>query len=79
MQGILDNHLIKNLSTLARPRLLFLLTGVFGAVIAGGVYSADAVIFGTKVRSTKLTRAMVSLKQAPQEILPVSSSLFWLY
>lgn len=40
---------VKSLYTLARPQLLFLFIGFIGAVIAGGAYSGDAVIFGTTI------------------------------
>ena len=40
---------IKSFYTLARSQLLFLLIGFIGAVIAGGAYSGDAVIFGTTI------------------------------
>ncbi|KAL8751139.1 MAG: hypothetical protein Q9184_006164 [Pyrenodesmia sp. 2 TL-2023] len=40
---------IRNFSFLARPHLLVLVIGLLGATIAGGAYSADAVIFGTTI------------------------------
>ncbi|KAL8900440.1 MAG: hypothetical protein Q9207_005699 [Kuettlingeria erythrocarpa] len=40
---------VRNFTLLARPHLPSLVVGVIGAVIAGGAYSADAVIFGTTV------------------------------
>ena len=40
---------IERLYNLARPQLPFLTVGLIGAVIAGGVYSGDAVIFGTVI------------------------------
>ncbi|KAI4142729.1 MAG: hypothetical protein LQ341_003132, partial [Variospora aurantia] len=40
---------IKMFSRLARPQLLFLVFGIAGATVAGGSYSADAVVFGTTI------------------------------
>ena len=40
---------IKSIAKLARPHWLTLLIGVIGAIIAGGAYSGDAVIFGTTI------------------------------
>ncbi len=40
---------MRNFTQLARPHLLSLVVGFIGAIIAGGAYSADAVIFGTTI------------------------------
>lgn len=40
---------VRNFTLLARPHLLSLVVGLIGAIIAGGAYSADAVIFGTTI------------------------------
>lgn len=40
---------IKSFYRLARPQLLFLAIGLLGAMIAGGIYSGDAVLFGTTI------------------------------
>ncbi|KAL8942052.1 MAG: hypothetical protein Q9211_001561 [Gyalolechia sp. 1 TL-2023] len=39
----------KSLYQLARPQLLFVAIGVVGAIIAGGIYSGDAVLFGITI------------------------------
>ena len=43
------NVALKGFTTLARPQLPFILVGVVAAVIAGGTYSGDALIFGTTI------------------------------
>ena len=41
--------IIRGFVSLARPHLSYLVVGVFAAVIAGGAYSGDAVIFGNTI------------------------------
>lgn len=41
--------MIRGYASVARPHLLMLAIGLGGTIIAGGVYSGDAVIFGTTI------------------------------
>ncbi|KAL8650196.1 MAG: hypothetical protein Q9210_003970 [Variospora velana] len=55
---------IKMFSRLARPQLLFLVIGIAGATVAGGSYSADAVIFGTTIGQLDACHGSSKVKSA---------------
>ena len=40
---------LKMFASFIRPQILYLALGLFGALVAGGAYSGDAVIFGTTI------------------------------
>ncbi|KAI4090354.1 MAG: hypothetical protein LQ344_004784 [Seirophora lacunosa] len=67
-EGKLDSHSrwtgVRMFSRLARPQLLFLVIGILGATVAGGSYSADAVIFGTTISQLDACRGSSMVKSA---------------
>ncbi|KAL8928734.1 MAG: hypothetical protein Q9208_001512 [Pyrenodesmia sp. 3 TL-2023] len=66
IQGEAQSRLaaIRNFSLLARPHLLVLVIGLMGASIAGGAYSADAVIFGTTIGQLESCHGASKVKSA---------------
>ncbi|KAL9594383.1 MAG: hypothetical protein Q9219_007061 [cf. Caloplaca sp. 3 TL-2023] len=52
----------KTFNRLARPQLLSLAIGLAGTILAGGVYSGDAVIFGTTISKLNPCRGIASIR-----------------
>ncbi|KAI4176761.1 MAG: hypothetical protein LQ343_000854 [Gyalolechia ehrenbergii] len=54
----------RSLYKLARPQLPFLAIGLVGAIIAGGIYSGDAVLFGTTISKLNPCEAISKTRTA---------------
>ncbi|KAL8944649.1 MAG: hypothetical protein Q9216_000346 [Gyalolechia sp. 2 TL-2023] len=53
-----------SLYRLARPQLSFLAIGLVGAIIAGGIYSGDAVVFGITISKLNICEGISKTKSA---------------